>query len=206
MFTHRFLPVHIYIFIYGENKFIEELFGIDGVKSIFVGSNFVSITKKPQAVWGQLKAKILIFLVDYLNSHEIIFNEKKIQIENDDNNLIKDKTSKKIKDIIDAITNESTVTVSPRIFKRKVLDEQGVIAKAALMREGKWEWRKPILSKQIHSGRPQIAIDGNHRIAAAILAGIDQVPVIWVDHIINEVIEGKRTDIKIVRNSVIIRV
>ena len=28
-----------------ENKFIEELFGIDGVKSIFVGSNFVSITK-----------------------------------------------------------------------------------------------------------------------------------------------------------------
>ena len=27
-----------------ENKFIEELFGIDGVKSIFVGSNFVSIT------------------------------------------------------------------------------------------------------------------------------------------------------------------
>jgi len=85
-----------------ENKFIEELFGIDGVKSIFVGSNFVSITKKTQAVWGQLKAKILIFLVDYLNSHEIIFNEKKIQIENDDNNLIKDKTSKKIKDIIDA--------------------------------------------------------------------------------------------------------
>ena len=76
-----------------ENKFIEELFGIDGVKSIFVGSDFVSITKKTQAVWGQLKAKILIFLVDYLNSHEIIFNEKK---------LIKDKTSKKIKDIIDA--------------------------------------------------------------------------------------------------------
>ena len=70
-----------------ENNFIEELFGIDGVKSIFVGSNFVSITKKTQTVWGQLKPKILTFLVDYLNSHEIIFNEKKIQIENDDNNL-----------------------------------------------------------------------------------------------------------------------
>jgi len=110
-----------------------------------------------------------------------------------------------VKDIIDAITNESTVTVSPHIFKRKVLDKQGVIAKAALMREGKWEWRKPILSKQMHSGRPQIAIDGNHRIAAAILAGIDQVPVIWVDHIINEILADKRSDIKIIRNSVIIR-
>ena len=110
-----------------------------------------------------------------------------------------------VKDIIDAITNESTVTVSPHIFKRKVLNNQGVIAKAALMREGKWEWRKPILSKQMHSGRPQIAIDGNHRIAAAILAGIDQVPVIWVDHIVSEILEGRRSDIMIIRNSVIIR-
>ena len=56
-----------------ENKFIEELFGIDGVKSIFVGSNFVSITKKTQAVWGQLKAKILIFLVDYCHHFQFVF-------------------------------------------------------------------------------------------------------------------------------------
>ena len=110
-----------------------------------------------------------------------------------------------VKDIIDAITNESTVTVSPSIFKRKVLDKQGVITKAALMREGKWEWHKPILSKQFHPDHPLIAIDGNHRVAAAILAGINQVPVIWVDHIINEVLEDKRSDIKIIRNSVIIR-
>ena len=110
-----------------------------------------------------------------------------------------------VKDIIDAITNESTVTVSPHIFKRKVLDKQGVIEKATLMMLGKWEWRKPILSKQIHPGHPVIAIDGNHRIAAAILAGIDQVPVIWVDHIIKEILEDKRSDIMIIRNSVIIR-
>ena len=110
-----------------------------------------------------------------------------------------------VKDIIDAITNETIVTVSPHVFKRKVLDKQGVIAKAALMLEGKWEWRKPIISKRIYPGQPLIAIDGNHRVAAAILAGIDQVPVIWVDHIINEVLEDKRSDVMIIRNSVIIR-
>ena len=84
------------------NEFIEELFAIDGVKSIFVGSNFVSITKTNQAVWGQLKPKVLTFLVDSLNSQKIIIDEKKIKIKNDDNYLIKDKTSKKIKDIIDS--------------------------------------------------------------------------------------------------------
>ena len=110
-----------------------------------------------------------------------------------------------VKDIINAITNEAAVTVSPHIFKRNVLDERRVAAVAVLMREGKWEWHNPILSKRIYPGRPSIAIDGNHRVAAAILAGIKEVPVIWVDHIINEVLEDKRSDIMTIRNSVIIR-
>jgi len=111
-----------------------------------------------------------------------------------------------VKDIIDAITNEPIVKVPPHMFKKKkVHDESGVVKKAMLMKEGKWEWHKPILSKRIYPGKPLIAIDGNHRIAAATLAGLKQVPVIWVDNILSEVLQNKRSDIMTIRNSVIIR-
>ena len=81
------------------NKFVEDLFQIQGVEGIYVGVDFISVTKINKITWNQLKPKILSYLLDSLNSAEPIF--KKNKIEENENNKQLDKVSKKIKDIID---------------------------------------------------------------------------------------------------------
>ena len=47
-----------------KNKFVQDFFSLDGIESIFVGPNFISVTKKNKTTWGQLKPKILTFFFD----------------------------------------------------------------------------------------------------------------------------------------------
>lgn len=84
----------------GSNKFTDELFQIFGIKSFFIGKDFISITKKTDITWGNVKPKILTFLIEFFNTNEINF-DKSTQ-PNKKDNKIKDKISQQIKDIIDA--------------------------------------------------------------------------------------------------------
>lgn len=38
----------------GENHLVAELFGVEGVKSVFVLNNFITVTRHPEANWDQL--------------------------------------------------------------------------------------------------------------------------------------------------------
>tara|TARA_B100000315_G_scaffold237491_1_gene254330 strand:- start:910 stop:1461 length:552 start_codon:yes stop_codon:yes gene_type:complete len=83
----------------GANKFTDELFGISGIKSFFIGKNFISITKKEEITWGSVKPKVLTFLIEFFNTNEINF-DKSIK-DNKKDNKVRNKISEQIKDIID---------------------------------------------------------------------------------------------------------
>ena len=85
-----------------KNKFVQDFFSLDGIESIFVGPNFISVTKKNKITWGQLKPKILTFLSVFLNSHKIIIGEQKTKKDTSNEIDPQDKMSQKIKDIIDS--------------------------------------------------------------------------------------------------------
>lgn len=57
-------------------KYFRELFRIDGVKSVFFGEDYVTITKQSEDEdWAVLKPEIFAVLMDYLQSEKPIINE-----------------------------------------------------------------------------------------------------------------------------------
>uniref|UniRef100_A0A0N4ZS81 NFU1 iron-sulfur cluster scaffold homolog, mitochondrial n=1 Tax=Parastrongyloides trichosuri TaxID=131310 RepID=A0A0N4ZS81_PARTI len=53
-----------------------QLFRIDGVKGVFFGEDFITITKQSEEMhWGILKPEIFATIMDYLNSDKPILNE-----------------------------------------------------------------------------------------------------------------------------------
>ena len=46
----------------------QALFAIDGVRRVFFGPDFVTVTKAPQVEWGHLKAPILAAVMDHYTS------------------------------------------------------------------------------------------------------------------------------------------
>ncbi|MDX2045488.1 MAG: NifU N-terminal domain-containing protein, partial [Chitinophagaceae bacterium] len=55
-----------------------ELFGFPFIKSVFIASNFVTLTKTPDTDWEEVKPSIRQFLKDYLEEGKIVINEEEI--------------------------------------------------------------------------------------------------------------------------------
>ena len=60
-------------------KFSNEIFQIKGVNRIFIGENFVSVTKDKNITWNTIKTKILTFLIDYISSNKNIIDNKNLK-------------------------------------------------------------------------------------------------------------------------------
>jgi Fe-S cluster biogenesis protein NfuA len=58
-----------------KSPLAEELFLINGVESIFLGSNFVTITKTNDINWDELKSTILTSITDFFISGKKAINE-----------------------------------------------------------------------------------------------------------------------------------
>ena len=58
-----------------ESELAAQLFAIDGVDSIFFGSNFISINKNKYE-WDQLKAPILTKIADFISSGKKVIKKK----------------------------------------------------------------------------------------------------------------------------------
>mgnify|MGYP001025959156 FL=1 len=58
-----------------ESELAAQLFAIDGVDSIFFGSNFISINKNKYE-WDQLKAPILTKIADFISSGKKVIKQK----------------------------------------------------------------------------------------------------------------------------------
>lgn len=61
-----------------NSDFVKYLFDLNNIKSVFLCSSFVSVTKEDDAKWDDLKIDIMMYITDYINSNKpiISFEEK----------------------------------------------------------------------------------------------------------------------------------
>ena len=81
-------------------KFSKDFFELKGVQRIYIGENFVSVTKEKNVTWNYLKTKVLTFMLDYISSNKIII-EKQIK-----KKLLKKNKKNKISSDIEKIIDE----------------------------------------------------------------------------------------------------
>lgn len=65
-----------------------ELFGFPFIKSIFIASNFVTLTKTPETDWNDVIPTIRHFLKEYLEEGKPVINEEEIVMTKNDGNVI----------------------------------------------------------------------------------------------------------------------
>lgn len=65
-----------------------ELFGFPFIKSVFIASNFVTLTKTPDTDWNDVIPTIRHFLKEYLEEGKPVINEEEIVVARTDGNAI----------------------------------------------------------------------------------------------------------------------
>src|SRR5215510_14699924 len=83
-----------------------ELFGFPFVKSVFIASNYVTITKTPDTDWEDIRPTIRQFLKDFLEEGKLVINEDEIETtkQENNNNIIladDDDVVKRIKELLE---------------------------------------------------------------------------------------------------------
>ena len=72
----------------GHSSFSEALFNFPFVSSVFMASNFVTITKTPSVDWNFVMQSLREFIKDWLSEHEIVIEKfpdsRKIEIQGDE--------------------------------------------------------------------------------------------------------------------------
>ena len=82
-----------------------ELFGFPFIKSIFIASNFVTLTKTTDTDWADVIPSIRQFLKEYLEDGKPVVNEEEITIAHSDGNAIgadDDDVVKRIKELLES--------------------------------------------------------------------------------------------------------
>ncbi|CAL7963427.1 NFU1 iron-sulfur cluster scaffold homolog, mitochondrial [Alphaproteobacteria bacterium] len=83
----------------------QEIFKLTGIKSILLGSNFVSITKNHDVGWDKLQSRLSNIVVEYVSSEQemiIDYNFYSDQ-DNDDSKNLDDEIVKQIIELIDTM-------------------------------------------------------------------------------------------------------
>ena len=65
-----------------------ELFGFPFIKSVFIASNFVTLTKTPDTDWNDVIPTIRHFLKEYLEEGKPVINEEEVIVAKTDGNAI----------------------------------------------------------------------------------------------------------------------
>jgi len=75
-----------------------ELFAVDGVTAVFLGSDFVTVTKSEDSEWESLKAPLLTTLMDFFVAKKTVMGsaKKAAEIDENESDLIK-----QIRELID---------------------------------------------------------------------------------------------------------
>ena len=79
----------------------KELFDIEGVVGVFMGSDFITITKKEDFLWEHIKPALLGTIMDFLQSGEEILNEESGGSSQDIHEGPDSEIVKKIMDLLD---------------------------------------------------------------------------------------------------------
>jgi Fe-S cluster biogenesis protein NfuA len=83
-----------------------ELFGFPFIKAVFIASNFVTLTKTPEAEWMDITPSIRQFLKDYLEEGKVVINEDEvIPLKNEGSNIVLDDDDDVVKRIKELLEN-----------------------------------------------------------------------------------------------------
>src|SRR5450432_1286429 len=81
-----------------------ELFGFPFIKSVFIASNFVTLTKTAETDWNDVIPSIRQFLKEYLEEGKSVLNEEEIVVTKNEGNTIgadDDDVVKRIKELLE---------------------------------------------------------------------------------------------------------
>jgi NFU1 iron-sulfur cluster scaffold homolog, mitochondrial len=88
----------------GPSPLAIELFGFPFIKSVFIASNFVTLTKTSETDWNDVIPSIRLFLKEWLEEGKPVINEDEIIVKGADGNSISaddDDVVKRIKELLE---------------------------------------------------------------------------------------------------------
>lgn len=87
----------------GPSPLAKELFAFPFIRSVFIASNFVTLTKTPDTLWEDVIPTIREFLKNYLEEGKTVINETEVPVKKDDNTVHEDDTDivKRIKELLE---------------------------------------------------------------------------------------------------------
>lgn len=81
----------------------KELFAFPFIRSVFIASNFVTLTKTPDTQWDEVIPSIREFLKQYLEEGKVVINEDQVVVKKQANEVNADDTDvvKRIKELLE---------------------------------------------------------------------------------------------------------
>ncbi len=114
-----------------RSELAEELFKIDFVKAVFLGSDFITLTKDTNAEWDVIKPEALMVIMDYILAGRPILKELKSSFQNlnkaekNSTSAEQSETEKKIIEIIETRVRPTVAMDGGDIIYKKF--ENGVV-------------------------------------------------------------------------------
>lgn len=87
----------------GPSPLARELFAFPFVKSVFIASNFVTLTKTSDTVWEEVIPSVREFLKQYLEEGKVVINEEEVVENKSANTVLADDSDvvKRIKELLE---------------------------------------------------------------------------------------------------------
>ncbi|MCD6063350.1 MAG: Scaffold protein Nfu/NifU [Flavipsychrobacter sp.] len=87
----------------GPSPLAKELFAFPFIRSVFIASNFVTLTKTPETQWEEVIPTVREFLKQYLEEGKVVINEDQIVVKRDTNVVNADDSDvvKRIKELLE---------------------------------------------------------------------------------------------------------
>ncbi|OJW81412.1 MAG: NifU family protein [Bacteroidetes bacterium 46-16] len=81
----------------------KELFAFPFIRSVFIASNFVTLTKTPETQWEEVIPTVREFLKQYLEEGKVVINEDQVVVKTDNNTVNADDSDivKRIKELLE---------------------------------------------------------------------------------------------------------
>jgi len=106
----------------GNSPLALRLFEIDGVGGVFLGSDFVTVTKADEAAWDVVKPRVLAAVMDHFTQGAPVINESEADVDSGEGDS---ETVKQIKELIETRVRPAVAQDGGDIVFRSF--EEGVV-------------------------------------------------------------------------------
>lgn len=83
----------------------KELFAFPFIRSVFIASNFVTLSKTPDTQWDDVIPTIREFLKNYLEEGKVVINEEAVPVKRDGDNVVNEDDTDIVKRIKELLEN-----------------------------------------------------------------------------------------------------